>query len=107
MPADGTVLIQRARARVAYPLGVTGLRRGERAALNPEGTTIGRGGDSDVALDDPTVSLEQAKARLEDGAWFVWDLAAVNRTAVAGQPVDRHRLTDGDRLTFGETEMVF
>lgn len=75
--------------------------------VKAEGTTIGRGREADVLLDDETVSDEQARIRKEGDAWYLYDLAATNRTAVAGQAVARHQLADGDRLTFGTTEMAF
>ena len=77
------------------------------AAVEPAGTTIGRGAEAEVLLDDATVSLEQARVRKEGLDWYLYDLAATNTTAVAGAQVHRHQLRDGDRVTFGETDMVF
>ena len=105
--AEETVIIRRTPASFAYLFWLSGVRRGEHASLDPSGTTVGRGGESAVIVDDATVSIEQSRLRIEDGAWFLYDLAATNATSVAGQPVHRHQLKDGDRITFGETEMVF
>lgn len=105
---DETVIIRKKRSSYAYLFWVTGIRRGDHAALEAEGTTIGRAADCDVILDDDTVSAEQARIRLEEGEWYLYDLAAANRTTVTGAgEVFRHVLADRERVTFGETEMVF
>ncbi len=104
---DETVIIRKRAASYAYLFWVSGIRRGDHVALLAEGTTIGRDNECDVILDDDTVSAEQARIRLEDGEWYLYDLASTNRTAVAGADVFRHVLADRERVTFGETDMVF
>lgn len=105
--SDDTVIIRKAPASFAYLFWISGVRRGDNAPLNADGTTIGRGREVDVLLDDETVSDEQARIRREGQSWFLYDLASTNRTSVAGQPVARHELADGDRVTFGMTDMIF
>ncbi len=105
--ADETVIIRRTPTSFAYLFCVTGVRRGEHSALDAAGTTIGRGRESDVLLDDETVSEEQARIRKEGDAWFLYDLASTNTTHVDGKPIFRHQLADKDRLTLGETGFVF
>lgn len=105
--ADETVVIRREPASFAYLFWLTGVRRGESVMLKKAGSTIGRAADVDVLLDDDTVSMEQARIRQEDGNWWLYDLAATNRTTVDGAAVARHPLVDRDRITFGETSMVF
>lgn len=105
--SDETVIIRRAPASFAYLFFVTGIRRGSSAMLDARGTTIGRDPAVEVHLDDPTVSEEHARLRQEDGEWWLYDLAATNRTTVDGESVTRHRLADRARVTFGETTMVF
>lgn len=105
--SDDTVIIRKSPASFAYLFWLSGIRRGDSVMLNAGGSTIGRGREADVLLDDETVSDEQARIRKEGDAWFLYDLAATNRTAVDAKPVARHQLADGDRLTFGTTEMAF
>lgn len=105
--SDETVIIRRAPASFAYLFWLNTVRRGDHAALRAEGTTIGREAEADVVLDDETVSGEQARVRKEGESWFLYDLAATNPTQVAGQPITRHELKDGDRLTIGTTELAF
>jgi pSer/pThr/pTyr-binding forkhead associated (FHA) protein len=75
--------------------------------LREEGSTIGRTGAAEVALDDPTVSDEHARIRLEAGSWYLYDLASSNAVLVGGEPVHRHALADKDRLQIGMTQLVF
>jgi pSer/pThr/pTyr-binding forkhead associated (FHA) protein len=105
--ADKTVIIRRKPQSFAYLFWVEGPRRGDHAPLEASGTMIGRGREADVVIDDETVSAEQARIRLEQDRWYLYDLAATNRTAVDGVLVTRHPLEDGVRLTFGMTDMVF
>jgi VWFA-related protein len=72
-----------------------------------EATSIGRTGDNDIVLDDPAVSRQHAKVKLEDKAFFLYDMGATNPTLVNGQQVARHLLTDGDRIEIGRTVLVF
>ena len=105
--ADETVIIRKVPSSFAYLFWVNGIRRGDHAMVRAEGCTIGRGREADVLLDDETVSEEQARIRKEGDVWFLYDLASTNTSAVGGTNVYRHPLNDGDRMTFGETEMVF
>ena len=91
----------------AYLFWVSGARRGQHAPLHVAGTTIGRGGDSEIVIDDPSVSDEHARLRKEDGEWFVYDLASDSGTTVAGSTVFRQALVDGDCVGFGDTNVVF
>ena len=105
--SDETVIIRKTPATFAYLFWVSGVRRGDHVMVREEGATLGRAGDSDVVLDDATVSDEHARIRLESGDWYVYDLASSNSVLVGGQPVHRHALADKDRLKIGTTELVF
>ena len=105
--SDRTIIIRRQPQSFAYLFWVDGPRRGDHAPLTTTGTTIGRGREADIVLDDETVSAEQARIRFEQGSWYLYDLASTNRTAVAGEPTVRRALQDGDRVTLGMTDMVF
>jgi len=104
---DRTRIIRKTAPSFAYLFWLTGTRRGEVAHLDAAGTTVGRGGDSQVVLEDDSVSEEQATIRKEDGAWYLYDLASTNTTAVGGESVYRRALSDGDRITVGESELAF
>lgn len=81
---------------------------------NPQGTSIGRDGqNNDIVLDDPTVSRQHAKIRLEEGMrkgelrFYLYDLASANGTFVNGRRIQRQLLKDGDQIRLGETTLVF
>ena len=60
------------------------------------------------AHQDATVSAGQhALIRLEDDHFLLADLASRNGTWVNGEQVYRHVLQDRDRITVGETDLVF
>jgi pSer/pThr/pTyr-binding forkhead associated (FHA) protein len=69
--------------------------------------TIGRKGDNDLSIDDPTVSSRHAKIVRVQSVYFVEDLKSTNGTAVNGKPVDRAQLHDADVITIGKHRMVF
>ena len=105
--ADETMIIRKTPPSFAYLFWLNGVRRGDHVMLRSAGTTIGRSGEADVVLDDPTVSEEHARIRQEDGQWYLYDLASANTTAVGGEAVARHALADKDRVQVGMTELVF
>ena len=65
-------------------------------------TRIGRSANSDVCLDDPTVSRRHALIVAEPGKDLrVLDDRSLNGVFVNGHPVEWGRLRDGDQLTIG------
>lgn len=69
--------------------------------------TAGRANDSDIFLDDVTVS--RAHAVLEDvsGTWVIRDAGSLNGTYVNRLRVDRHTLAPGDEVQIGKYRFVF
>ena len=104
---DETRIIRKTASSFAYLFWLSGVRRGDHAPLKADGSTIGRGKDADIMVDDDTVSAEHARIRKEGEEWYAYDLASKNTTTVAGQAAYRRLLADGDRLSIGETQMAF
>jgi pSer/pThr/pTyr-binding forkhead associated (FHA) protein len=74
----------------------------EPVPLDTAARILGRAGDSDVLLDDVTVSPHHAQIRrTEDGGLEVRDLGSVNGTYVNGRRTDCCTLADGDELRIG------
>lgn len=74
-----------------------------------ERTTLGRGGDCDVVVDDREVSRSHcAVIRGADGHYVVEDLGSRNGTFVNGERTERGPLTFGDKIRLGpHTVVVF
>lgn len=79
----------------------------EKIAITRDPIVIGRLSNSDVVLSDANVSRRHAELRREGGTWILVDLGSTNGTLVNGKLAREHRLSDGDRLTFGTSEMLF
>ena len=71
-------------------------------------TRLGRHPQSDVSLDDITVSRRHAEIeRLADGGYEVRDAGSLNGTYVNGERVEKARLRNGDEVQIGKFRMVF
>ena len=100
----------------AWLVMVVGDRPGRLFNINPAGFTLGRDGVlCDAIIDDPAVSRQHTKIRLEDAGgaegraqrYLLYDLATSNGTLVNGSKVVRQILTDGDRIEVGKATLVF
>ena len=69
--------------------------------------TIGRSPDSDVFLDDVTVSRRHAEFRRGASGWSIRDVDSLNGTYVNRMRVDDHQLRGGDELQIGKFRFVF
>jgi pSer/pThr/pTyr-binding forkhead associated (FHA) protein len=84
-----------------------GGRVGQSFPLTGERMTIGRSPETDVFLDDVTVSREHATLVRRSGHWLLDDSGSLNGTYVNRQRVDSHRLEDGDELQIGKFKLTF
>lgn len=80
---------------------------GSHFVLNQPVMTAGRHPDSDIYLDDITVSRRHAEFRTENGEFRVVDLGSLNGTYRNREPVDSAVLADGDVLQVGNFRLVF
>ncbi len=67
---------------------------------------FGRSGDNEVVLPDYSVSRRHAEVRLEDDAWFVYDLESTNGVQVNEVGVQRAQIRPRDRLKIGVFEIL-
>ena len=86
---------------------VQGAKAGARIALDSDVVTIGRHPDSDVFLDDITVSRRHAEVRREGARYWVRDVGSLNGTYVNRRLTDDSELTDGDEVQVGKFKLVF
>ncbi|BCL32089.1 hypothetical protein GCM10017557_69480 [Streptomyces aurantiacus] len=98
----------------ALPLGSAllvvrrGPNSGSRFLLDGELTTAGRHPQSDIFLDDVTVSRRHVEFRREpDGSFTVADVGSLNGTYVNRERIDRVPLANGDEVQIGKYRLVF
>src|ERR1700676_3741270 len=84
-----------------------GPNAGSRFLLDQAVTSAGRHPDSDIFLDDVTVSRRHAELRLENAEFQVVDVASPNGTYVTREPVDSAVLANGDEVQIGKFRLVF
>jgi hypothetical protein len=85
-----------------------GATAGARYALSDGTTTIGRHPDSDVFLDDVTVSRRHAEiSRGPEGVYLLKDVGSLNGTYLDGDRVDEVSLREGAQIQVGKFRLVF
>ena len=84
-----------------------GPNAGSRFLLDRSTTSAGRHPDSDIFLDDVTVSRRHAEFRLETSEFQVVDVGSLNGTYVNREPVDSALLANGDEVQIGKFRLVF
>lgn len=84
-----------------------GGRAGESFALVGERLTVGRRPDSDIFLDDVTVSRDHAILVRRAGVYHLDDCGSLNGTYVNRQRIESHRLSDGDELQVGKYKLAY
>jgi hypothetical protein len=84
-----------------------GGRVGQSFPLRGERMTIGRSPETEIFLDDVTVSRNHAVLVRRSGAWFLDDSGSLNGTYVNRRRIDSHRLEDGDELQIGKYKLTY
>jgi pSer/pThr/pTyr-binding forkhead associated (FHA) protein len=80
---------------------------GSRFLLDKDVTTAGRHPDSDIFLDDVTVSRRHAEFRRMDGGFLVRDVGSLNGTYVNRDRIDEAVLSGGDEVQIGKYRLVY
>ena len=84
-----------------------GPNAGSRFRLDQPVTSAGRHPDSDIFLDDVSVSRRHAEFRRENGECLVVDTGSLNGTYVNRKPVESMALANGDEIQMGKFRLVF
>jgi len=84
-----------------------GGRAGESFPLEGDRLTVGRRPDSDIFLDDVTVSRDHAVLVRRGSDYYLDDLGSLNGTYVNRRRIESHRLVDGDELQIGKYKLAF
>ena len=81
---------------------------GSRFLLETDVVRAGRHPDSDIFLDDVTVSRRHAEVAREGSGWVLRDVGSLNGTYVNRQRIeDSASLANGDELQIGRFKLVF
>src|SRR5687768_7260753 len=91
--------------------GVLIVKRGPNAGskffLDTDVTMIGRHPDSNIFLDDITVSRRHAEIRRAESAFGLHDVGSLNGTYVNRERVEESPLRSGDEIQIGKFKLVF
>ncbi len=81
---------------------------GSRFVLETDVVRAGRHPDSDIFLDDVTVSRRHAEVAREGGGWVLRDVGSLNGTYVNRQRIEESiGLANGDEVQIGRFKLVF
>ncbi|MGI8493507.1 MAG: FHA domain-containing protein [Acidimicrobiales bacterium] len=92
---DGVLIVKR------------GPNAGSRFVLATGTTTVGRHPDSDIFLDDVTVSRRHAEIDHQPGVFEVRDVGSLNGTYLNRERIESGQLHHGDEVQIGKFRLVF
>jgi len=96
---------------LAPGVGMFVVRHGPNAGssyrLDGKSTSIGRHPESDVFLDDITVSRRHVAVERDDKGYTLRDVGSLNGTYVNRKRVDEARLAHGDEVQVGRYRLTF
>jgi pSer/pThr/pTyr-binding forkhead associated (FHA) protein len=84
-----------------------GPNAGSKFLLDADVTRAGRHPDSDIFLDDITVSRRHAEFRRDGKGYTVADVGSLNGTYLNRQRVEESPIKNGDELQVGKFKLVF
>jgi len=105
-PADAGIDTAELESGTALLVGVRGPNRGAKFLLDRDVVTVGRHPDSDIFLDDITVSRRHAEFRRDANRFWVHDVGSLNGTYVNGDRADDQLLNSGDEVQIGKFKLV-
>jgi pSer/pThr/pTyr-binding forkhead associated (FHA) protein len=80
---------------------------GSRFLLDTDVVNAGRHPDSEIFLDDVTVSRRHAVFNRSGDSFTVSDVGSLNGTYVNRDRIESHQLSDGDEVQIGKYRLVF
>jgi pSer/pThr/pTyr-binding forkhead associated (FHA) protein len=84
-----------------------GPNAGSRFLLENTMTAAGRHPESEIFLDDVTVSRRHAVFERRAGGYVLRDVGSLNGTYVNGDRVDEYELRNGDEVQIGRYRLLF
>jgi pSer/pThr/pTyr-binding forkhead associated (FHA) protein len=95
VPAEGVLVVTR------------GPNAGSRFALDKPVTTVGRHPESDIFLDDVTVSRRHVEVERTADGFVARDVGSLNGTYLNREPMEEAPVRNGDELQVGKFKLVF
>lgn len=84
-----------------------GAKAGSRYPVTKQFTTIGRHPESDIFLDDVTVSRRHAEVHRDGEAVLISDAGSLNGTYLNRSRIESGSLRSGDEVQIGKFKLVF
>ena len=104
---DLPVQIEELRENTAMLIVRRGPNAGSRFLLDKDVVTAGRHPESDIFLDDITVSRRHAEIRRTLDGFTVHDVGSLNGTYLNRERVEDDELNNGDELQVGKFKLMF
>jgi pSer/pThr/pTyr-binding forkhead associated (FHA) protein len=92
------------KSMIVIPRGPS---KGSRFLITSQGASIGRSPDSDIFLDDITVSRSHASISKSGKAFILKDAGSLNGTYIDNASVTEHTLASGDEFQIGKFHLLF
>jgi pSer/pThr/pTyr-binding forkhead associated (FHA) protein len=105
--ADELLGVESLSAGSALLVVKRGPNAGSRFHLDKDLTTAGRHPESDIFLDDVTVSRRHAEFRRTADGFEVADVGSLNGTYVNREPIEVSALANQDEVQIGKFRLVF
>jgi pSer/pThr/pTyr-binding forkhead associated (FHA) protein len=99
--------VEELRENTAMLVVRRGPNAGSRFLLDSDVTTVGRSPDSDIFLDDVTVSRRHAEFVRSAQGFLVRDVGSLNGTYVNRDRIDEVLLSNGDEVQIGKYRLVY
>ncbi|MEV5569822.1 FHA domain-containing protein [Spirillospora sp. NPDC052269] len=106
-PAASQVSVDALPPGTALLVVERGPNAGSRFLLDKDRTSAGRHPESDIFLDDITVSRQHAEFARQGAGFAVRDVGSLNGTYVNRQRIDQAGLSGGDEVQIGKFRLVF
>ncbi|HET7475959.1 MAG TPA: FHA domain-containing protein [Dermatophilaceae bacterium] len=107
LSAADQATVEALRVGTALLVVLRGPNTGARFLLDAAEVTAGRHPDSDIFLDDVTVSRRHAVFHRDGETYQVRDVGSLNGTYVNRERIDAVRLQTGDEVQIGKFRLVF
>ena len=104
---DIAIVLDELAAGVGLMVVKRGPNAGSKFTLDHPVTTAGRHPESDIFLDDITVSRRHAEFRKTRDGYTVVDVGSLNGTYLNRARIEESPLTNGDEVQIGKFRLVF